>query len=52
MFNPYLLVIFSLPGCTYVLSLILTRKMRRQADHGWKTMFLPSYLERGVGDDL
>jgi hypothetical protein len=43
---------FSLRGCTYLLGLYLTRNMLRRADQACKTMFLSSYLERGVGSDL
>jgi len=39
---------FSLRGCTYLLALYLTRKMLRRADQACKTMFLSSYLERGM----
>ena len=42
------------PARLYVsVGLVLNaQKLRRQADHAWKTMFLLSYLERGVGGDL
>jgi hypothetical protein len=33
--------------------IVLTaQKLRRQADHAWKTMFLSSYLRRSMGGDL